>query len=624
VYGSVIGAEETLVSVRRTWRLKGVLAVVGLPALLVASACGSANSTGPSVTRTTATFAELPGSQPNYIFPLASLAYFSVANLTQFQYLMYRPLYWFGDNGQVQLNSSLSLADPPVYSADGRSVTLTLKGWKWSDGTQITARDIQFWQNLVTANKDDWAGYSPGEYPDNVTSTTINPTNPLQITFNLSQAYGSYFFTYNELSQITPLPQHVWDKESATGAVGDYDETSAGAVAVFKFLDSQSKAISTYDTNPLWQVVDGPWKLKSMDTAGNVAMVPNPGYGGPVKPTLTQFNEVPYTKDTAEFNQLKSATSVSDTIVDYGYIPYADVLQKGSLSNIYNFEPWTGWQITYFPENFTNPTSGPIFNQLYFRQAMQDLVDQNTFIAKAFFGYGYPTYGPVPTKPSSNFVDSFERNNPYPYEPSKAVSLLQANGWTVNAGGVSTCTDPGTGTGQCGAGVPMGAKASFNLQYESGASQLDQEMAQFKTDFAQAGIAINLTTAPFDTIIGNATPDNHTWDMEYWGAGWIYAPDYEPTGDELWSCTGSGASVAYAGSDSGGYCDPQAESDILATETSSDVQAMYTYEDYLAKQLPVIWLPVAYAQLSEINKDLQGTGPQDPLLQIYPENWRWS
>ena len=75
---------------------------------------------------------------------------------------------------------------------------------------------------------------------------------------------------------------------------------------------------------------------------------------------------------------------------------------------------------------------------------------------------------------------------------------------------------------------------------------------------------------------------------------------------------------------SGGYCDPQAESDILATETSNNVSAMYTYEDYLAKQLPVIWMPVAYAQLSEINKDLKGTAPQDPLLQIYPENWRWS
>jgi peptide/nickel transport system substrate-binding protein len=613
----------------RSWRGKALPAAIGLGAIALA-ACGSSSTgnTGPTVTKTTATFAEPPGAQPNYIFPLAALQYFSVSNLSQFQFLMYRPLYWFGQNGSVALNNSLSLADPPVYSADGKSITITLKGWKWSDGTQITARDIQFWQNLVTANKDNWAGYSPGEYPDNVTSTTISPSNPLQITFNLSQAYGSYFFTYNELSQITPLPQHVWDKESATGAVGDYDTTPAGAQAVYKFLDGQSKSISTYDTDPLWQVVSGPWKLKSMDTAGNVSMVPNTAYGGPVKPTLTLFKEVPYTKDTAEFDDLKASTSPTNTTVDYGYLPAEDAPEKSALDDAYNFEPWTGWQITYFPENFTNPTSGPIFSQLYFRQAMQDLVDQNTFISKAYFGYAYATYGPVPVKPTSTFVDSFEKSNPYPYSPSTAVSLLQANGWTVNPGGTSTCTSPGTGTGQCGAGVPSGAKASFSLQYASGTPALDEEMAQFKSDYAQAGIAIDLTTAPFDTILGNAVPCKSgspcTWDMEFWGGGWIYAPDYEPTGDELWSCTGSGASVQYAGSDSGGYCDPTAQADIVATETSDNVSAMYTYEDYLAKQLPVVWMPVAYAQLSEINKDLKGANPQDPLLQIYPENWRWS
>ena len=170
---------------KRLWVRRSVVGVASMAAVVLA-ACGSASSaTGPRVTKTTATFAEGPGAQPNYIFPLVGLQYFSTADLSQFQYLMYRPLYWFGQNGTVALNNSLSLADPPVYSADGKSVTITLKGWKWSDGTQITARDIQFWQNLVTANKENWAGYSPGEYPDNVLSTTINPNNPLQITFNL-------------------------------------------------------------------------------------------------------------------------------------------------------------------------------------------------------------------------------------------------------------------------------------------------------------------------------------------------------------------------------------------------------------------------------------------------------
>jgi peptide/nickel transport system substrate-binding protein len=604
-----------------------VPAVVGLVAIVL-TACACSPSADPAVNKTTATFAEAPGAQPNYIFPLTAVPYFNVEDLSQFQYLMYRPLYWFSTNGQVQLNTTLSLADPPVYSANGKSVTITLKGWKWSDGQPITARDIQFWQNLVTANKVNWGAYSPGDYPDNVLSTTISPTNPLQITFNLSQAYGTNFFTDNELSQITPLPQHVWDKESPTGAVGNYDETTAGAQAVYGFLNSESTSISTYDTNPLWQVVSGPWKLKSMDTAGNVAMVPNRGYGGPIKPTLTEFFEVPYTDDSTEFDEIKSAASVTNTTIDYGYVPDEDVSHKGSLSSVYNFEPWTGSQIMYLPENFTNPRSGPIFSQLYFRQAMQDLVDQKGLISQALRGYGYPDYGPVPTKPSLNFAVSFEQTNPYPYDPAAAKSLLEAHGWNVDVGGVSTCTKPGIGTGECGAGIATGAQASFTLQYASGSPSFDQEMTLLTSDFSQAGIEIDLTTAPFETIVGETEPcvagSPCGWDIGSWGVGWIYQPDYYPTGEDLWSCSGSGASVAWGAADAGGYCDSKAEADILATQVTNDLAPMDTYENYLTREPPDIWMPVADMQLSEINKDLNGTNPQSPVFLINPENWRWS
>ena len=62
----------------------------------------------------TATWAEAPGARPDFIFPFMNLAYFTVANIKQFQYLMYRPLYWFGTGGQPTLNATLSLAETPV------------------------------------------------------------------------------------------------------------------------------------------------------------------------------------------------------------------------------------------------------------------------------------------------------------------------------------------------------------------------------------------------------------------------------------------------------------------------------------------------------------------------------
>lgn len=589
-------------------RISALRAVTILPlvALLLAS-CGSGTSGGNRLAGGTATFAEGPNAKPNYIFPLTSGGYFSVANLSQFQYLMFRPLYWFGQDGKVVLNSSLSLASDPVYSDGGKTVTMKLKGWKWSDGTKITSRDVEFWMNLLKANVGSWAAYAPKEFPDNV--VTMNFPDDQTIVFTLDKAYGSYFFTYNELSQISPLPQHVWDKTSDTSPVGDYDRDAKKAVDVYKYLDGQSKSVGTYNTNPLWAVVDGPWKLKSMTTDGHVAMVPNPGYSGPVKPTLAEFDELPFTTDTAEFNVLHSGG------VDYGYIPNQDVDQRSSLKN-YTFAPWVGWQITYFPENFGNPKNGPIFKQLYFRQAMQRLVDQPTMVTNIFKGYATPDYGPVPIKPASVYADSFEQNNPYPYDPVAAAKLLSDNGWTVNAGGVSTCTNPGTGTGQCGEGVKMGAKASFNLQYASGSVVTDQEMQVIKTAFSKAGIQLNLSQAPFDTVIATAFGTNPNWEMANWGGGWIFAPDYYPTGDEIFS-TG-------AGSNAGLYNNATNDANTVASTQSNDVNSLYTYEDFLAKDLPVVWIPVNDAQLSMVKKTLHGWEPQDPILQLNPETWYYT
>jgi len=112
------------------------LAVGALTMGLVAAA--PAVTSGAS-TPTTATWAELPSDPPNYIFPFMSLAFFSVSNINQFQELMYRPLYWFG-NGSRRTNPSLSLAENPVYSDGNTTVTIDLKPYKWSNGETVTPR----------------------------------------------------------------------------------------------------------------------------------------------------------------------------------------------------------------------------------------------------------------------------------------------------------------------------------------------------------------------------------------------------------------------------------------------------------------------------------------------------
>ena len=42
------------------------------------------------------------------------------------------------------------------------------------------------------------------------------------------------------LSTIPLLPQHAWDKTSVTGKVGNYDQTTAGAKAVYTSCRSRA------------------------------------------------------------------------------------------------------------------------------------------------------------------------------------------------------------------------------------------------------------------------------------------------------------------------------------------------------------------------------------------------
>ena len=74
---------------------------------------------------------------------------------------------------------------------------------------------------------------------------------------------------YNELSQITPMPE-AWDR-TASGP-SHCSTTISDCSAVYSYLDGQSKDLSTYATSPLWGIVDGPWKLSAFNADGHLRL----------------------------------------------------------------------------------------------------------------------------------------------------------------------------------------------------------------------------------------------------------------------------------------------------------------------------------------------------------------
>jgi len=599
---------------RRGGKLSTLLAFIASGVVLAACSAASSPGSGTNgkrVTGGTATIALSPGDQFNYILPLLSYDYATGANIEDSEYLMWRPLYWFGGPGSAGLDEHYSLAQPARITSSGGTTTATiqLKKYLWSDGKPVTSRDVQFWFNLLKAAKENWWDYVAGQFPDNVQSFTILSPSSFSIRFK-----GSYSdsWLYNELGQLIPIPQRAWDKESASGPIGNYDLTLKGAKAVYSYLTKENKDLGTYASNPIWQVVDGPWKLSSYITSsGDATYVRNKSYSGPATGSITTLRVLSFTSDTAEFDSLLAGHSVT-----YGYVPFNDAAALGRVKSAgYSVAAWPTWGITFISMNFASPTVGPLFKQLYVRQALQELINQPSYIKVFLHGFGNPTYGPVPLVPSSQFLSPAQRSNPYPYSASSAVALLKQHGWHVVPNGTDTCTRPGSGANECGTGIASGAKLSFGFEYTTGLQAVTEEVTQLEASFSQAGISLNLKGAPFDTVIADdiSCAKANCWQMNYYGQGWYFDPGYNvPDGGAIFDTSGS--------SNTTGYSKAQADRLIGQLHTGGN-SALYAYEDYLSKNVPVLWMPQFDAQISAISSNLRGTVPQDPLGNVYPENW---
>jgi peptide/nickel transport system substrate-binding protein len=608
-----------VIRIRRFRHRIGAIVMAVLAAALVA-ACGSqggsststggghssiagVQATGPGLTQPTTgsgsrvaggtvTFAEPSGYTPNYISPMYSAEYCDIDNIGELNMMLYRPLYWFGNNYSPLVDYNDSVGQKPVFTNGDKTVTIHLNHYTWSDGETVSARDLVFWMNLLEANPaKEWCGYVPGKFPDNVTS--YRAVNPTTFQMTLDRSYNPTWFLYNELSQLTPLPI-AWDRTSlaqkapSPNAAHLPDTTKSGASAIYTFLNAQSVKISDWGSSPIWSVVDGPWRLQSTTSNGGLTFVPNTHYTGPVKAKIAKFEEVPFTSESAMVNEIKAQGTGGLTVA---YIPSQYQPLTSSFKNEGYDVNLASSNTSYFmPLNLNAPKVGKIFQQLYFRQALQHLVDQQGWIDHFLHGTAVPTYGPVPTAPRNPLMAPGAQQNIYPFSVAAAAAKLKANGWKVKPGGVSTCEKPGTGHGDCGAGISKGQGIVFNVDYEANVTAVQEEMEDLESQAAKVGIKINLTTHPEDDVTAATehcaagSPSCH-WTAENYGQGWTYGTNL-PTGEELYYSK----SVSNLSNYVNAKMDRLVEATLTATP-AHEAAAVSAYVRYTSEQVPVVWMP---------------------------------
>jgi len=573
-------------------------AAMGLAACSTSNSGGSINSTSGALgtvpaasgtpTAGTITWAEPPGSAPTWIFPIEPGADFTVYSSADFNYESWRPLYWTQSGTSPKIDQALSLAYLPTYSNDDKTVTVRMKtNYKWNDGQPVTASDSLFFLDELRAavkeSGSNWGAYSPGVgIPDQVVSAST--PNATTLVLNLNKSVNPTWFTENNLAAIQPMPAHSWAKSSADGPILNFT-TPANAKAIYDFLAKASGSTGTYATNPLWQVVDGPYRLTAFNnTTGAYTMAPNPSYDGPHSKVVPTLQAVPYTSDTAEFNAVLSKS------VDIGYIPQTDVPQISRVKSAgYHVFGYPDWGFDYVNYNFADKTGdfNNIINQLYVRQALAHLEDETGYVKAFFHGAGGLDYGPVPAVPTSPYSPANAIKNPYPFSVTAAANLLKSHGWKVVPGGVSTCAKAGTGAGECGSGIPAGTKLTFNVLYVNDPAITGEMLTDWASDAKKVGIEVTLQAGTFNHVVDVADDPGSPKTINQWAMS-----DYGGFTDEPYPTTFGIFNTA--GSDNGGfYNDAEANKLISASVTGGNPNAVKAEASYLTEQQPSLFQPNA-------------------------------
>jgi peptide/nickel transport system substrate-binding protein len=559
-----------------------------------------------------------PGAGPNYILPIVPAKANSVYVTKQFQWLMFLPLYWYPTGTNPKINPDKSIAELPKYSAGNKTVTINLKpDLTWSTGEPITASDVVFDIQLIKAalklSPANWAGYTPGQFPDNVVSAKA--TNDTTVVLELDKAYNPEWFTNNQLTNITPLPSTRWNRDSDSGAPLDFADPAAAA-KIYTYLNKQSNDLAAFATNPLWQSVSGPFKLASYTpSTGANTMVPNEKYWG-TRPKIDKLEQMAFTSAAAEMNALRSG-EITMGPVDATQLAQVPQLEKQG----YRVFGSPNFGFSFIMLNFKNTTNNndKIIGQPYIRQALQRLIDTDSLIKSksVYNGAAAPSYGTIPGVPTNDYSDNNSTVSPYPFDPKAAAELLTSHGWDVQPNGTTTCVKPGTGDDQCGDGIPAGQAITFSLFHSDQTAANEVICNTFASEAKKLGITVTVQPKTFGHLITNfnnpAAPANvNNWSMEQWG-GFTISP--YPTANGTFNTTGSG--------NVGSYSSKKADELIQQSVYGSDPMAVKAEGDFLRKDLPVLWLPSpdkVWAWQQELS------GPPDSFAALTqssfsPEDW---
>ena len=384
-----------------------------------------------------------------------------------------------------------SIATDWTISEDGTTYTFTLRDdWYWDDGTPITSADFLWFWEAVQGGAD-----SPlTSMRDNVVTMEAPDDYTFVITFAAADCTA-----LDTLNDFRAVPAHAYSQAFGTDYVTMED--------------------SFYNLEP--EVSGGAFTFANYRPGEQVTLRANPDYPdakmGAVLPAGFIFKNV--TDQVIEMEQFYAG--------DLTWVPSvpqasrAEARERAMNGEFQIFEtPATSIRTLWFNlADPTNPQDGldeegnaidqghhPILGDVRVRQALEYGMDFEGVNQGAFFGEEVPVASnALPT--SWAFDPDLE---PYPYDPAKAVELLEEAGWTD--------TD-GDGIRECHGCLyaEEGTTLSFSLETNAGNTSQEALYTILQDQWGDIGFDVEFQVVDFSILIDTLLSQTYDAIGLFWG-----------------------------------------------------------------------------------------------------------